>query len=101
MISRRFRVFSLDVPFLTSHPLFPQVGTEGGVVVGGNRKAKNPNERIVGTYAGHHGSIVSLERNPFVPKYFMSVGDWCSRVWSEDIKEVCFVLCALGGWLAY
>lgn len=42
----------------------------------------------MGTYDGHHGAIVSLERNPFVPKYFLSVGDWCSRVWSEDIKEV-------------
>ena len=36
--------------------------------------------------AGHHGAIYSLSRNPFFPKFFLSVGDWTTRVWNEDLR---------------
>lgn len=26
-------------------------------------------------------------RNPFFPKYFLSVGDWTWRVWNEDLRS--------------
>jgi len=64
-----------------------QVGTEQGAVVLFNRKAKNPNEKIAATYAGHHGPVYAVERNPFFPKYFLTVGDWTMRVWCEDVRE--------------
>nr|XP_025046201.1 dynein intermediate chain 2, axonemal [Pelodiscus sinensis] len=63
------------------------VGTEQGMVITCNRKAKTPAEKIVGTYSGHHGPIYALARNPFFPKNFLTVGDWTARIWSEDSKE--------------
>lgn len=30
---------------------------------------------------------VLLHRNPFFPKYFLSVGDWTWRVWNEDLRS--------------
>lgn len=35
---------------------------------------------------GHHGAIYALSRNPFFPKFFLSVGDWTTRVWNEDVR---------------
>ena len=80
------------------------VGTEQGTVLSCNRKAKTPAEKVVGQFTGHHGPINALQRNPFYPKQFLSVGDWAFRVsriiyctftvtrmmlqiWSEDCKE--------------
>ncbi|XP_013416067.1 dynein intermediate chain 3, ciliary [Lingula anatina] len=63
------------------------VGTEIGTVMSCNRKAKTPAEKIVAIYPGHHGPVYSLQRNPFFPKNFLTVGDWTARIWSEDIRE--------------
>lgn len=62
------------------------VGTEQGIVLSCNRKAKTPADRVQGVYKGHHGPIYALERNPFFPKYFVSIGDWTARIWNEDLK---------------
>ena len=62
------------------------VGTEQGVVLSCNRKAKTPADRVQGVYKGHHGPIYALERNPFFPKFFVSIGDWTARIWNEDLK---------------
>lgn len=63
------------------------VGTESGLVLSCNRKAKTPAERIGSSYGGHHGPVYALRRHPFFPKYFMSVGDWSARVWQEDLRS--------------
>lgn len=70
------------------------VGTEQGVVVSCRNpslnqatKSEAPNESIIGTYHGHHGPIYALQRNPFFPKNFLTVGDCTARIWSEDINE--------------
>ncbi|KAJ0005286.1 hypothetical protein NQD34_011500 [Periophthalmus magnuspinnatus] len=63
------------------------VGTEQGVVLSCNRKAKTPAEKIVCTYEGHLGPVQALHRNPFFPKNFLTVGDWAARIWSEDIRD--------------
>ncbi|XP_067570471.1 LOW QUALITY PROTEIN: dynein axonemal intermediate chain 2 [Pseudorca crassidens] len=63
------------------------VGTEQGIVISCNRKAKTPAEKIVCTFSGHHGPIYALQRNPFYPKNFLTVGDWTARIWSEDSRE--------------
>lgn len=63
------------------------VGTEQGIVLNCNRKAKNPADRVSGAFVGHHGPIYGLRRNPFYPKYFLSLGDWTGRIWTEDIQK--------------
>jgi dynein intermediate chain 2, axonemal len=62
------------------------VGTEQGTILSCNRKAKNPADRVGAAYPGHHGPVYGLRRNPFYPKYFMSVADWTARIWNEDLK---------------
>jgi len=52
------------------------VGTEQGVVIMCNRKAKNPQDRIGTSYTGHHGPVYAIQRNPFFPKFFLTIGDW-------------------------
>jgi len=66
------------------------VGTEQGMVANVNARNKKVNGGVQISSAGpgkHHGAIYSIERNPFHPKYFMTVGDWTARVWTEDLKS--------------
>jgi dynein intermediate chain 2, axonemal len=28
-----------------------------------------------------------MQRNPAHPKYFLSVGDWTAKIWSEELKS--------------
>ncbi|XP_030631557.1 dynein intermediate chain 3, ciliary, partial [Chanos chanos] len=78
---------AISLEFETTMPTKFMVGTEQGLVVSCNRKAKTPAEKIVCTYSGHHGPIYALQRNPFFPKNFLTIADWTARIWSEDIKE--------------
>lgn len=84
------RVPSLLTAALSSSHLQPtkfMVGTEQGIVITCNRKAKTPPEKIAGTYSSHHGPVYALTRNPLYPKIFLTVGDWTARIWSEEAKE--------------
>ncbi|KAM9339741.1 dynein axonemal intermediate chain 2 [Symphorus nematophorus] len=78
---------AVSLEFESTMPTKFMVGTEQGVVVSCNRKAKTPAEKIVCMYDGHHGPVYALQRNPFFPKNFLTVGGWTARIWSEDIKE--------------
>jgi dynein intermediate chain 2 len=62
------------------------VGTAGGPVLAGSRKARSPAERVAAAFAGHHGAVRALQRSPFFPKFFLSVGDWSARLWAEDVR---------------
>lgn len=63
------------------------VGTEQGVVVQVNTRARGAPVSFQTMGAGkHHSSINSIERNPSHPKFYMTVGDWTARIWSEDLK---------------
>eukprot|EP00887_Chlorella_sp_A99_P007769 scaffold20.g7769.t1 len=62
------------------------VGSEQGTILAGNRKAKQPADRVVAAYGGHHGAVHALARNPFFPKFFLSIGDWTARLWNEDLR---------------
>lgn len=69
------------------------VGTEAGCILQCDRKAKKDAESqksiktVYGKGAGrHHGPVVSVVRNPTNSKYFLSVGDWSAKLWSEDLK---------------
>ncbi|XP_048346503.1 dynein axonemal intermediate chain 2 [Sphaerodactylus townsendi] len=78
---------AISLEYEPTMPTKFMVGTEQGIVISGNRKAKTPAEKIVSTYSGHHGPIYALSRNPFYPKNFLTVGDWTARIWSEESKE--------------
>lgn len=65
------------------------IGTEQGVVLSlntRNRKKDGPTGiTVFDQGAGkHHGPIYSIQRNPINPKYFLTIGDWTAKVWSED-----------------
>jgi len=55
-------------------------GTEQGTIISCNRRAKTPAEKVSTIYTGHIGPVYALQRNPFFPKNFLSVGDWRARV---------------------
>nr|XP_008511391.1 PREDICTED: dynein intermediate chain 2, axonemal isoform X2 [Equus przewalskii] len=78
---------AISLEFESTLPTKFMVGTEQGIVISCNRKAKTSAEKIVCTFAGHHGPIYALQRNPFYPKNFLTVGDWTARIWSEDSRE--------------
>lgn len=69
------------------------VGTEHGLAMLCNKKPKKQVE--IGTWYGteekggygrHFGPIYSCKRNPFHPKYFLTVGDWCAKMWMDELK---------------
>jgi len=65
------------------------IGTEQGIVMSVNLRNKKLNNGITVFDSGagrHQGSIPSIQRNPIHNKYFMTVGDWTTRIWTEDIK---------------
>jgi len=80
------------------------VGTEQGAVLQVNlrsRKAQAVDKDKQATGGGgssgvsafelgpsgrHLGAVKSVHRNPAHPKFFLTVGDWSARVWSEDVK---------------
>lgn len=65
------------------------VGTEQGVVLLINLKNRKQNNGITVYDQGlgkHHGPIYSIQRNPSNSKFFMTIGDWTTKIWMEDIK---------------
>lgn len=62
-------------------------GTENGVIISGSKKSKTHADKLSLRFQGHYGPVYSLDRNTFNPKYILSVGDWTSRIWAENIKE--------------
>ena len=70
------------------------VGTEEGICISLTKKPKKPTE--IGGWFGaddhggslrHLGPVYSVKRNPFHPKYFLSVGDWSAKIWTEELKS--------------
>nr|KAF6415514.1 dynein axonemal intermediate chain 2 [Molossus molossus] len=78
---------AISLEFESTLPTKFMVGTEQGIVISCNRKAKTPAEKIVCTFPGHHGPVYALQRNPFYPKNFLTIGDWTARIWSEESRE--------------
>mmetsp|Transcript_119494 Transcript_119494/g.343260 ORF Transcript_119494/g.343260 Transcript_119494/m.343260 type:complete len:563 (-) Transcript_119494:118-1806(-) len=69
------------------------VGTEHGLPLLVNRRAKKAPE--IGTWFGsedrggygrHFGPVYGIKRNPFHTKNFVTVGDWCAKIWMEELK---------------
>merc|ERR1719387_2425887 len=69
------------------------VGTEHGTVLSCNKKPKKAVEVSTwfgsedrGGYGRHFGPVYSCKRNPFHVKFFLTVGDWCAKLWMEELK---------------
>lgn len=66
------------------------VGTEQGIVLSinlRNRKQGNRGVQVLDSGPGkHHGPIYAIQRNPMYNKFFMTVGDWTARIWSDDLR---------------
>lgn len=81
---------ALGAVCLEYEPTMPtkfMVGTEQGTIITCNRKAKTAADKIAALYQSYSGPVTKITRNPFNPKYFLTVGEWVARVWSEDIKD--------------
>lgn len=52
-----------------------------------NRRARTTAERIMCQYDAHLGPVQALHRHPQLPKIFLTVGDWTTHVWTEDIRD--------------
>lgn len=83
------RVGATRVEYNSEQPTKYLVATEQGYILQLNKRPKKSVEvsSRYGVEAGkHHGPIYACQRNPFANKYFLTVGDWSSKIWSEDIK---------------
>lgn len=70
-------------------PLKYLIGTEQGYILQASKRPNKPVEiqHRFGYESGkHHGPVYALKRNPGHSKYFMSIGDWSAKIWSEDQK---------------
>lgn len=77
-------VYNLD-----AGPMKYLIGTEQGYMFQATKKtgkATEINQRYGLQGGKHHGPIYGLQRNPFHSKYFLSVGDWTAKIWSEELK---------------
>lgn len=52
-----------------------------------NRRARTTAERIMCQYEAHLGPVHALHRHPQLPKIFLTVGDWTTHIWTEDIRD--------------
>ena len=45
------------------------------------------NDWILGEFEGcHQGKVMAVDRNPFYPKNFLTIGDTTTKIWCEDLK---------------
>lgn len=75
-------------------PLKYLVGTEQGYIMQANKKKTieinmrfGYDQALNSDCGRHHGPVYSLWRNPDLPKFFLSVGDWSAKIWSEEVKS--------------
>jgi dynein intermediate chain 2 len=67
------------------------VGTELGTVISVNLRNRKMNNGVTFSEDSlgkkHHGPIYSIQRNPIHNKFFMTIGDWTAKFWTEDLKS--------------
>jgi dynein intermediate chain 2 len=64
------------------------VGTEQGYIIQAQRrKQAEVSARFAMEGGRHHGPVYSMQRNPAHLKYFLTIGDWSAKIWSEEIKS--------------
>ena len=68
-------------------PLKYLIGTEQGYILQANKRKAVEIQTRFGLESGkHHGPVYALQRNPSHTKFFLSVGDWTAKIWSEELK---------------
>lgn len=69
-------------------PLKYLVGTEQGFLLQAQKRKTIEIQYKYGMEGGkHQGPVYSVQRNSGLNKYFLSVGDWSAKIWSEDLKS--------------
>jgi dynein intermediate chain 2 len=69
-------------------PMKYMVGTEQGYIIQAQRRKQAEVSSRFGMDGGrHHGPVYSMQRNPAHLKYFLTIGDWSAKIWSEEIKS--------------
>ena len=70
-------------------PLKYLVGTEQGYILLANKRKVIEITTRFGVDNGgkHFGPVYSLWRNPVQTKYFLSIGDWSAKIWSDELKQ--------------
>ena len=38
-------------------------------------------------YQAHLAPVYSVQRNPFMVKNFLTIGDWTIKIWAEDFNQ--------------
>ena len=72
---------SEDGEYITVHLLEPNTEGVKGTIAGGVRAVS----------LGHYGPCTALERSPFVPDVYLSVGDWSFNLWKDGVSTPLFV----------
>ena len=70
-------------------PLKYLIGTEQGYILQANKRpgrAVEINLRLGLETGKHHGPVYAIQRNPGLNKYFMTVGDWTAKIWTDELK---------------
>ncbi|EGI61970.1 Dynein intermediate chain 2, axonemal [Acromyrmex echinatior] len=62
-------------------------GLENGIVISGSKRARTPTEKMALKFNAHYGPVLSVDRNGFNPKIFLTIGDNTVRIWAEDTKD--------------
>lgn len=83
--------FPPGINCLSFEPTIPSkfmVGTDTGGVVCCRMQAKaGTNDWVLGEFDNcHQGKVMAVDRNPFYPKNFLTIGDTTCRIWCEDLK---------------
>ena len=63
------------------------IGSEQGKIAACSRKGKTPADKIGNIWEAHCGPVYALQRNPWFPKFYLTVGDWCVKLWNEEIRS--------------
>merc|ERR1719162_2464902 len=63
------------------------VATGQGTIISCNRKAKNPSDRVGMSFEGHLSPVYAVTRSTFMPKFFLTIGDWTWRLWNEELRN--------------
>jgi hypothetical protein len=77
----RLLAVSEDGEYVTVNLLEPNTEGAKGTIAGGVRAVS----------LGHYGPCTALERSPFVPDVYLSVGDWSFNLWKDGVSTPLFV----------
>ena len=84
--------FPPGINSLSFEPTIPSkfmVGTEqGGVVVCRMQAKAGTNDWILADFETcHQGKVMAVDRNPFYPKNFLTIGDTTTKIWCEVKRD--------------